>query len=201
MDQWRNKVAVVTGASVGIGADISIALANAGMTVVGFARRAELIDALQTKVTTGDGKIVSRKVDLTLDKEIKAGFAWVEETFGGVDVLINNAALLVSDFVTETPVETIRQIFDLNVVAATVCVQETVKSLRKRATKGHIIALNSILGHRIPDVPVPVFGIYPASKFAISALSHLIKSEMAFHKAPIKFTVSAMNSQKFYFCC
>lgn len=189
MEQWRGKVAIVTGASVGIGADTSIALANAGMTVVGLARRVELVDNLQSKVT-GDGKIVGRKADLTVEAEILAAFNWVEETYGGVDVLINNAAILISDFVIDTPIETVRQIFDLNVVGATICVQQTVKSLRKRGAKGHIIALNSILGHRVPDVPKPVFGIYPASKFAISALAFLVKSEMAYLKAPIKFTVS-----------
>lgn len=181
-------MAIVTGASVGIGADTSIALANAGMTVVGLARRVELVDELKKKVT-GGGKIVGRKVDLTVEPEILSAFAWVEETFGGADVLINNAAILISDFVVDTPVETIRKIFDLNVVGATICVQQAIKSLRKRNAKGHIIALNSILGHRIPDVPKPVFGIYPASKFAITALAHLVKSEMAFLKAPIKFTV------------
>lgn len=88
----------------------------------------------------------------------------------------------------------------MNVVAATICVRETIKNLRERNSKGYIISLNSVLGHRIPDVPVPVFGIYPASKFAISALSHLIKSEMSYNKAPIKFTVSSyiLNIEKFY---
>lgn len=189
MEQWNNKVAVVTGASVGIGADTSIALANAGMTVIGLARRVELVNELQSKVT-GPGKIVGRKVDLTVEAELLSVFEWIENNYGGVDVLINNAAILISDFVVDTPIETVRKVFDLNVVAATICVQQTVKSLRKRGSKGHIIALNSILGHRIPDVPKPVFGIYPASKFAISALAHLVKSEMAFLKAPIKFTVS-----------
>jgi len=187
MEQWRGKIAVVTGASVGIGADTSIALANAGMTVIGLARRANLITALQAKVS-GDGKIVGRQVDLTVEQEILDAFAWIEAQYGGADVLINNAALLVSGLVVDSPTDTIRKIFDLNVVGATICVQQMVKSLRKRGAKGHIIALNSILGHRIPDVPAPVFGIYPASKFAISALAHLVKSEMAFFKAPIKFT-------------
>lgn len=188
MEQWRGKVAIVTGASVGIGANTAIALADAGMQVIGFARRAELIDALQASVK-GDGKIVGYKVDLTIEKELLDAFERVESEYGGVDVLINNAAFLASDFVCNTSSETMRKMLELNVVAATICVQETVKNLRKRNAKGHIIALNSILGHRIPDVPHPVFGFYPTTKFAITALAHLIKSEMAHFKAQIKFTV------------
>lgn len=188
MDQWKGKVALVTGASVGIGAHTAVALANAGMIVVGVARRAPAIEALASKVT-GEGKILAKKCDLSVETEILEVFTWIESELGGVDVLINNAALLISNFVTETPTDQIRDIFNLNVIAATICVRETVKSLRKRNAKGHIINLNSILGHRIPDVPKPCFGIYPGSKFALSAINHLIKAEMSFHQAPIKLTV------------
>jgi NADP+-dependent farnesol dehydrogenase len=187
MEQWKGKVALVTGASVGIGADTALALANSGVIVVGTARRQHLIEALNNKVT-GEGKIIGKKCDLTVETEILDLFKWINDNLGGVDILINNAALLISNFVSDTPTQQIRDIFDLNVVAATICVRETIKNLRERNAKGYIISLNSVLGHRIPDVPVPVFGIYPASKFAISALSHLIKSEMSYHKAPIKFT-------------
>uniref|UniRef100_A0A336MY33 CSON002860 protein n=1 Tax=Culicoides sonorensis TaxID=179676 RepID=A0A336MY33_CULSO len=187
MEQWKGKVALVTGASVGIGAETALALANSGMVVVGIARRDHAIEALSKKVT-GEGKIIARKCDLSIETDILDLFKWIESELGGVDVLINNAALLISNFVTETPTETIRDIFNLNVVAATICVKETVKSIRNRNSKGHIINLNSILGHRIPDVPVPVFGIYPASKFAISAINHLIKAEMAYYKVQIKCT-------------
>ncbi|XP_063705276.1 farnesol dehydrogenase-like [Culicoides brevitarsis] len=187
MDQWKGKVALVTGASVGIGANTAVELANAGMIVIGIARRESAIAALVSKVT-GEGKIIAKKCDLTVEAEIIEVFKWIEANYGGVDVLINNAALLLSNFMTETPTDQIREIFNLNVVAATICVQETIKNLRKRQAKGHIINLNSILGHRIPDVPRPVFGIYPASKFAMSAINHLIKAEMSYLKAPIKCT-------------
>jgi len=187
MDQWKGKVALVTGASVGIGADTAIALANSGMIVVGASRRENLIDELNQKVI-GEGKIIGRKCDLCVEEEILDLFKWIEDNWGGVNVLINNAALLISNFVTATPTQQIRDIFDLNVIAASICIRETVKSIRKRKAKGHIIALNSVLGHRIPDVPVPVFGIYPASKYAISGLNHLIKSEISYFKEHIKYT-------------
>lgn len=99
MDQWKGKVALVTGASVGIGADTAIALANAGMTVVGISRRAPMIEALNVKVT-GEGKILARKCDLFIETDILSVFEWIENELGGVDVLINNAALLISNFVT-----------------------------------------------------------------------------------------------------
>lgn len=101
MDQWKGKVALVTGASVGIGAHTAVALANAGMIVVGVARRAPAIEALSSKVT-GEGKIYAKKCDLMVEAEIHEVFKWIESELGGVDVLINNAALLISNFVTGT---------------------------------------------------------------------------------------------------
>lgn len=51
------------------------------------------------------------------------------------------------------------------------------------------IFVNSVLGHRIPDIPVPMFNVYPATKFALTALNHVIRSELAFQQANIKLTV------------
>lgn len=99
MEQWKGKVALVTGASVGIGADTALALANSGVIVVGTARRQHLIEALNNKVT-GEGKIIGKKCDLTVESEILDLFKWINDNLGGVDILINNAALLISNFVT-----------------------------------------------------------------------------------------------------
>lgn len=63
--------------------------------------------------------------------------------------------------------------------------------MRERNVYGHVIILNSILGHRIPDVPVPLFCVYPASKYALTAISQSVRQELSFHKTNIKVTVSS----------
>ncbi|XP_037954623.1 farnesol dehydrogenase-like isoform X1 [Teleopsis dalmanni] len=85
-EYWHHNVAVVTGASVGIGASIAVALANAGMVVIGISRRTELIDELNKKVK-GKGKIFSRHCDLTNEAAIVETFNWIREKFYVIHVL------------------------------------------------------------------------------------------------------------------
>lgn len=187
MDKWQGKVAVVTGSSAGIGASVTKALANAGMHVVGLARRVEAIEALATDVS-GSGRIYGRKCDVTNESEVLSAFAWIRDTLGGVDVFVNNAGIMKAAFLIDGETEDFQKTFDLNVVAACRCTREAVKHMRSTGTEGHIIIINSILGHRIPDVPVPLFNVYPATKYALTALSQTIRQELHFHKANIKLT-------------
>uniref|UniRef100_A0A182QEX6 Dehydrogenase n=1 Tax=Anopheles farauti TaxID=69004 RepID=A0A182QEX6_9DIPT len=178
MEKWVGKIALVTGASSGIGQDVAITLANAGMVVIGIARRAELITLISTKVT-GAGKIFAKKCDVSNEAEIMETLNWIRREFGGVDVLINNAESETSDF---------RDTFSVNVLATCIFVREVIKDMKARESYGHIVLLNSILGKRIPDVSVPMFGVYPASKFALVGLTEVLRQELNFLKLPIKVT-------------
>lgn len=146
---------------------------------------------------TGNGEIYTKKCDITNESDVIEIFSWVTEQLGGVDVLINNAGIIKSHFLIEGKTEDFKEIFDLNVMASCVCVREAIKCMRDRKVKGHVILLNSILGHRIPEVPVPLFGVYPASKYAITAISQTIRRELAYHKASIKVTVCSLNVYNF----
>lgn len=99
MEKWVGKIALVTGASSGIGQDVALTLADAGMIVVGIARRAELVTLLSTKVT-GGGKIYAKKCDVSNEGEIMETLNWIRREFGGVDVLINNAGIYRYQFIT-----------------------------------------------------------------------------------------------------
>lgn len=186
-NQWKDKIAVVTGASSGIGACIAQTLANVGMKVIGIARRADLIDELAENVS-GGGKIYSRKCDVTNETEVLETFEWVKGNFGSIDVFVNNAGQIKASFLIESSTSDLQSLFDLNVVASCVCVREVIKLMRANRTKGHIIILNSILGHRVPDVPVPLFSVYPSTKYAITALCQTVRQEINFHKLNIKLT-------------
>ncbi|KAH8420726.1 hypothetical protein KR222_003236 [Zaprionus bogoriensis] len=184
---WRNKVAVITGASVGIGASTALALANAGMIVVGLARRAELIEALSAQVS-GEGKIVARQCDLSDDEQLVSSFSWIQEHFHCIHVLVCNAGILKASFLSEWPPKDIKELFDLNVVATASCLRETLRHMAKTKQRCHIVVINSVLGHRIPEVPVPLFSVYPATKHAITALCQTVRQEIHFLKLNIKLT-------------
>uniref|UniRef100_A0A182PNN2 Dehydrogenase n=1 Tax=Anopheles epiroticus TaxID=199890 RepID=A0A182PNN2_9DIPT len=187
MEKWTGKIALVTGASSGIGQDVALALANAGMVVVGIARRAELITLLSTKVT-GTGKIYAKKCDVSNEGEIMETLTWIRREFGGVDVLINNAGIYRYQFISQSETSDFRDTFNVNVLATCIFIREVVKDMQARATCGHIVVLNSLLGKRIPDVSMPLFGVYPASKYALVGVTEVLRQELSFLKLPIKVT-------------
>lgn len=88
---WKGKLAVVTGASAGIGAAIIEDLANAGINVVGLARRVEKIDDLIKSIGSTPGNVHAYQCDVSDLQSIKAAFEWIEEKFGSISILINNA--------------------------------------------------------------------------------------------------------------
>ena len=100
MDKWFGKVALVTGASSGIGHETALALANAGMLVVGAARRVELVEALAKQVSSGVGRIYARRCDVASEEDLLETFEWIRRELGGVDVLICNAGVFRCNFVT-----------------------------------------------------------------------------------------------------
>ncbi|GBN07441.1 Dehydrogenase/reductase SDR family member 11 [Araneus ventricosus] len=95
MERWRGRVALVTGASAGIGAGLCRALVQHGLTVVGCARRVDRIKAISEEDALKDapGKLVAIKCDLTKESEILSMFDEIRRTLGRLDVCINNAGL------------------------------------------------------------------------------------------------------------
>lgn len=102
MDKWNQKVAVVTGASSGIGSAIVKDLAAQGMIVVGLARRVERVEKLASEC---DGKVYAYKCDVSSIESIKAAFKWIEEKFSTISVLINNAGIGLQQKVLEESAE------------------------------------------------------------------------------------------------
>ena len=93
MEKWEGKLAVVTGASSGIGAAIVKDLAIAGINVVGLARRVEKIEKIITELKEVTGKVYSHKCDVSDEVSVKSAFKWIEDTFGSIHILVNNAGI------------------------------------------------------------------------------------------------------------
>uniref|UniRef100_A0A182U549 Dehydrogenase n=1 Tax=Anopheles melas TaxID=34690 RepID=A0A182U549_9DIPT len=189
MDRWTGRVAVVTGASSGIGAAVVKSLANAGMIVIGLARRVERVEELRQQLSEQAAqRLHAIRCDVTREEDIVAAFDRIEQQYGGVDVLINNAGIARGGINLFTPgnADPLRQVLDTNVMGVVLCSREAFQSMKRRSVDGHIVQVNSVLGHTVPAFAS--FNIYPASKFAVTALTESMRHELRIEGTRIKVT-------------
>ncbi|KAG5670244.1 hypothetical protein PVAND_000521 [Polypedilum vanderplanki] len=191
ISRWSGRVAVVTGASAGIGAATAIELAKNGLITIGLARRVEKIEELRSQLTSEQQKnFHAMKCDVSVEAEIIRTFAEIERKFGGVDVLINNAGVIPQTSLTDLNNSSeMQRIINTNVFGVINCTREFVKSIRERNAEGHVIHINSIAGHFMPfQKDSPSMGIYSASKYAVTALAEQHRQEFIKEKLNIKVT-------------
>ncbi|MEM1309793.1 MAG: SDR family NAD(P)-dependent oxidoreductase, partial [Cyanobacteria bacterium P01_H01_bin.153] len=180
-------VALVTGASSGIGAAIARTLAAQGYCVAICARRHDRLTALQKDLTAIGAEVLSHVADLRQEADILAVFEAIRRRWGGVDVLINNAGLGHKSPLMSGEIEAWREMLDVNVLALCICTREAVKDMQQRGDRGHIIHVSSLSGHRVPGAS----GVYAASKFAVRALTEALRQELRAAKSAIR--VSAIS--------
>lgn len=182
------KVAVVTGASSGIGAAIAQELARAGLRTVGLARRVDRVEALKGSLPVqAAGRLHAFKCDITNEEDILRAFRYVAENFGGVDVLVNNAGIARDcTALMSGNSRDIREIFDTNVLGLIMCSREAFQSMKSRGSDGHIIHINSVAGHHVLDIPRQ--SVYSPSKFAVTALTETMRTELRIEGTKIKVT-------------
>lgn len=107
MERWTGKVAVVTGASSGIGEAICKTLVDDGLIVMGLARREDRLQQLLNSLSNGKGSFFYRRCDVRNEKDIVDAFAEVANKFGGVDVLVNNAGIAITNTIAGENIEKI----------------------------------------------------------------------------------------------
>nr|XP_023021487.1 farnesol dehydrogenase-like [Leptinotarsa decemlineata]XP_023021488.1 farnesol dehydrogenase-like [Leptinotarsa decemlineata] len=186
MDRWRGKVAIVTGASSGIGAAIVMRLVEDGMVVVGLARRLDRMKDLEQQLHTSKGKFHPYQCDMSVESDILSSFKYVTENIGPVHVLINNAGCSFKSTLAEGDTEKWKTTIDVNVLGLCIATREAVKDMKKNHIDGHIIHINSILGHRLPVLEG--LNIYPATKHAVTALTETLRQEINKMKLKIRIT-------------
>lgn len=179
--ELQGKVAVVTGASMGIGAALAEALAAAGCDVVLAARSVDKIDRLAARLRAEYGRrVLAIPTDMTDSHSVQAMIERAERVLGGVDILINNAGLGASGAVAAMPEETMRYIFDVNVFGVVRGMQAAIPALRRRGG-GAIVNVGSVVSF----MALPQLGLngasatYAASKFAMRAYSLAARAELA----------------------
>lgn len=174
LQRWRGRVALVTGASSGIGRATAERLAREGMRVVLAARRADRLETLASALRAEGAEVLAQPTDLRDERSIDALFAAVRARFGGVDVLVNNAGLGHAAPLTSGETHHWREMLEVNVLALAICTREAVRDMRARGDDGHVIHVSSMAAHRVP----PGSGVYSATKFAVRSLTEGLRQEL-----------------------
>ena len=167
--RYRGRVAVVTGASTGLGAQLCRDLARAGATVVGLARSTDRLDALAADLRPHSPDSETITCDVADTDALRKALGTISETHGRIDVLINNAAQDPGVRLVDIGEDDFRRTFDVNFFAP---VAATLAVLPDMLERGEGIVVNvSSDGGRLPS-PGP--GAYPSSKAALSAFSESV---------------------------
>ncbi|CAG9864657.1 unnamed protein product [Phyllotreta striolata] len=186
MKRWVGKTAIVTGASVGIGAAIAERLVIEGLQVVGIARRVHLIQDLSRRLANEKGKLHALRCDVTIEDNILKVFEWCREHLGPVHILINNAGIVENTNLIDGDTRKWRNVIDTNVFGLCVGTREAVREMVRHRVDGHIVHMNSVGGHRVPYFTFS--NVYPGTKHAVTALATTLKKELSANKLDIKIT-------------
>lgn len=186
LEQYAGKVAVVTGGSAGIGKAIVEELVKHGVIVAAIARRLDRLEELAKQLIGEKGKVHPFKCDLSNQEEILTTFQKITNQLGAIHVLINNAGMSRITTILDGDKEKWKAAIDVNLLAASICIREAVSNMKSHNIKGHIININSIAGHIVPDMPL--LNIYPSTKHALRALTETVRLEINREKLPIKIT-------------
>jgi NADP+-dependent farnesol dehydrogenase len=152
MEKWVGKIAVVTGASAGIGKAIVQSLAKSGVDVIGLARRPEKIEEMVKEIGETPGKIFALKCDVTSITSIREAFQWIEENFGSFHILINNAGTIrnVKILSEDDIIDKLDEVINTNFSGLVHVTHEGFRLMTKSNEHGMIININSNGGHRTP---------------------------------------------------
>lgn len=172
MSEINGKVVIITGASSGLGKATAHRLAKGGAKLVLAARREERLVELRDEIKEHGGDAIYRVVDVTDRDQVEALAAAAKETYGRIDVLVNNAGLMPLSPLDELKVDEWEQMIDVNIKGVLYGIAAVLPIMREQHV-GHIINLSSIAGHKV----FPASAVYSATKYAVRALSEGIRQE------------------------
>src|SRR5581483_3869008 len=176
------KVALVTGASSGIGEVTAIALAEEGAQVAVLARRAERLEQVVKRIKDAGGEAVAIVADVTNEGQLREAIRRAKDIFGRIDILVNNAGVMLLRKIEGVDTEEWRQMLDLNVLAVMLACHE-VLTIMKEQGGGHIVNISSVAGRQVKAG----YSGYNASKWAVGAFSESLRQEVT--KQHIRVTV------------
>ncbi len=184
MSKLNNKVAVVTGASKGIGAGIAKALAAEGASVVvNYASSKADADRVVAHIKENGGKAIAIQGDVAKAHDVQRLFAETKKAFGTLDVLVNNAGVYQFAALGEITEEQFHRQFNTNVLGLLLATQEAAKLFGPNG--GSVINIGSTASQLTP----PTTAVYTATKGAVDAITHVLAKELG----PQKIRVNSIN--------
>ena len=170
----KDKVAIITGASSGIGYATAMTLAKAGAKVAIGARRVDRLEDLAKKISEEGGEVFYQKLDVTKREECEIFAKAVLEKWNSIDILVNNAGLMPLSFFKNLKVDEWDRMVDVNIKGVLYSTGAVISHMKEKKS-GHIVNLSSVAGR----IVFPAGTVYCATKHAVAAFSEGLRQEFS----------------------
>jgi NADP-dependent 3-hydroxy acid dehydrogenase YdfG len=170
----KDKVAIITGASSGIGSATALALSNAGVKVAIGARRIDRLEKLAKKISDNGGEVFYQKLDVTQKLECDSFAKAVLDKWNSIDILVNNAGLMPLSFFKNLKVDEWDKMIDVNIKGVLYATASVISHMKEKKS-GHIVNLSSVAGR----IVFPAGSVYCATKHAVAAFSEGLRQEFS----------------------
>ncbi|WP_405768387.1 SDR family oxidoreductase [Streptomyces sp. NBC_00080] len=171
------RTAVVTGAASGIGEAVAVLLAASGARVALLARRGDRLESVVEKIRADGGEALAVVADVTDDASVDAAAARIREAYGNVDLVVNNAGVMLPNPVDDGRIDEWRRMLDTNVTGVLRVIRAFTGDLVGAAAEGRpadLVNISSIAAH----IAFPNYGVYGATKAAVTYLSQALRVEL-----------------------
>ncbi len=173
MNYLQNKTAIITGASSGLGAASARALSEKGVRIVAAALDQQGLDAIVSELKGKGGEAVGRVSDVTNPEDMKALAQFAQDSFGSVDILINNAGLMLFSNWVDLATDDWEKMINVNIKGYLHGIAAVLPFMLKQKS-GQILNIDSVAGHQVG----PAAGIYSATKFFVQAMTESMRKEL-----------------------
>jgi NAD(P)-dependent dehydrogenase (short-subunit alcohol dehydrogenase family) len=188
----KNKNAIVTGGTKGIGRAIAEALLAEGISVCLSARNQTEIDAAVSQLGGNESRVIGFACDVRDYDQVKRLVEHAEKELGGLDILINNAGIGMFETVAETAPEDFRAVLETNLFGVFYCCHEAIPAMKKRGG-GYIINISSLAGAN----PHPRMAAYNASKFGLNGFSEALMQEVRHDNIKVSYIMPGSVNTEF----
>ncbi|MFE4580088.1 SDR family oxidoreductase [Streptomyces chartreusis] len=175
-ENLTGRTAVVTGAASGIGEAVAVLLAERGARVALLARREQRLDEVAAKITAGGGSALAAVADVTDDASVAAAVARIHEAYGPVDLVVNNAGVMLGNPVEAGRLDEWQRMIDTNVTGVLRVIRAFTGDLVAAAGEGRtadLVDISSVGAH----LAFPNYAVYGATKAAVTHLSQCLRTE------------------------
>jgi clavulanate-9-aldehyde reductase len=193
LTELSGKVALVTGASKGIGRATALSLAREGADIVAAARSGDLLGALRGEVEALGRRCLAQPCDVTQREQCERLVRQAAEALGGIDILVNNAGVGYSGAVIDSDPDEAERMLKVNVLGVYLMTRAVLPAMIQRGG-GDIVNLGSVAGVKYS----PNFAVYSATKFAVRALSEALRNEVQAHNIRVTLVHPGMTRTAFY---